>query len=60
MRDTIRARTDLSGKEADQLHQNLILSLEKAGTTQEMIFSFKDALGETLAAHARPGGTEVA
>jgi AraC-like DNA-binding protein len=55
MRDTIRARTDLSGKEADQLHQNLILSLEKAGTTQEMIFSFKDALEKLLRLMQGPG-----
>ncbi len=60
MRDTIRAQGNLSEKEADQLHQNLVLSLEKAGTTQEMVFSFKDALEKLLRLMQGPGALKTA
>jgi AraC-like DNA-binding protein len=48
MREMIRTQGDLNERDGDQLHQSLVLSLEKAGTTQEMIFAFKDALEKLL------------
>jgi AraC-like DNA-binding protein len=48
MRDTIHARTDLNNAEADRFHRGLVLSLGKAGSTQEMVFAFKDALEKLL------------
>ena len=48
MRDVIRSRTHFLETEGIKLHENLVLSLEKAGTTQEMVLAFKDGLEKLL------------
>jgi len=55
MKDAVEKRLFGGKEEASRLHENLVLSLEKAGTTQEMILSFKDAL-EKLLFLAQGGG----
>lgn len=46
--ESVRNRTDLLEKESSQFVEGLILSLEKSGTTQEMVAAFKDALEKIL------------
>jgi len=48
MRDVIKNRPHFSAKEGVELHENLVLSLETAGTTQEMVLAFKDGLEKIL------------
>jgi AraC-like DNA-binding protein len=49
MRDVIRNQSNFSEKETLKLHEGLVLALEKAGTTQEMVLAFKDGLEKLLA-----------
>lgn len=44
----IKNRTDVREKEARELHESLLQLLERAGTTQEMILAFKEALEKIL------------
>ncbi len=55
MKDAVEKRLFAGKEEASKLHENLVLSLEKAGTTQEIILAFKDAL-EKLLFLAQGGG----
>ncbi len=48
MKDAVEKRLFAGKEEASKLHENLVLSLEKAGTTQEIILAFKDALEKLL------------
>ena len=55
MKDAAEKRLFAGKGEASRLHETLVLSLEKAGTTQEMILAFKDAF-EKLSFFAQGGG----
>ncbi len=55
MKEAVEKRLFAGKGEASRLHENLVLTLEKAGTTQEMILSFKDA-SEKLLFLAQGGG----
>lgn len=46
--EAVKRRSELGEKEVTRFHENLILSLEKAGTTQEMVLAFKDALEKII------------
>jgi AraC-like DNA-binding protein len=48
MRHVIKSRPHFLEKEGIKLHENLVLALEKAGTTQEMVLTFKDGLEKIL------------
>lgn len=55
MKEAIEKRLFAGKEEASKLHEKLLLSLEKAGTTQEMILAFKDAF-EKLLFFSQDGG----
>jgi AraC-like DNA-binding protein len=59
MKDAVEKRLETGKGEAARLHESLVFSLEKAGTTQEMILTFKDALGKLLDL-AQGGGAQMA
>jgi AraC-like DNA-binding protein len=48
MRDGIQNQPSFSEKNGIELHENLVLALGKAGTTQEMVLAFKDGLEKLL------------
>jgi AraC-like DNA-binding protein len=48
MRDGIENQPNFSEKSGIELHENLVLALGKAGTTQEMVLAFKDGLEKLL------------
>jgi AraC-like DNA-binding protein len=48
MGETVCARSTLSGQESAQLLEGMVHSMEKAGTTQEMVLAFKDTLEKLL------------
>jgi AraC-like DNA-binding protein len=55
MKEAVEKRLFAGKEEASGLHEKLLLALEKAGTTQEMILAFKDAF-EKLLFFAQGGG----
>src|SRR5665213_2788002 len=48
MRDAIRNQPNFSEKEGFKQHENLVIAVGKAGTTQEMVLAFKDGLEKLL------------
>ena len=46
--ESVRNRSDIGGRETRTLREGQVLSLERAGTTQEMILVFKEALEKIL------------
>jgi len=54
--EAVKGRADLNRSEASDFQENIILSLEKAGTTQEMVLAFKDSF-EKLISLTRGKGT---
>jgi AraC-like DNA-binding protein len=48
LKETVRRRSLLPAKEASRFHEGLLSAMEKAGTTQEMVTTFRTALEKCL------------
>ena len=53
--EAVKTRVGYQDKLSDQLREQLVLSLEKAGTTQDTVLVFKDALEKLLYMTQGPG-----
>jgi two-component system response regulator YesN len=58
--EAVKGRGDLSEGEASDFQGNLIRSLEKAGTTQEMVLAFKDSFERLISLTSGKGTLQAA